>query len=116
MNPWPVHRAVFGFPGYWELEWIELFRTDVLKILCTPGERGGLAEPTSSETGAKSRSRPTCDRAQQAIHELYPQGVPAPATLPNALLCRRVGEKLKELRLPPVSNDTILRAAGGRRK
>jgi hypothetical protein len=114
VKPWPVHRAVFGFPRYWELEWIELFRADVLKILSTPAEPSGLAEPTSSETG--SRSRPTRDRAQQAIHELYPQGVPAPATLPNVLLCRRVGEKLKELRLPHVSDDTILRVAGRRRK
>jgi hypothetical protein len=116
VNPWQVHRAVFGLPGYWELEWIKLFRTDVLEILCTPGERGGLAEPASSKTGVKSRSRPTRERAQRVIHEVFPQGVPGPADLPNAVLCRRVGKKLKEQGLADVSDDTILRVAGRRRK
>jgi hypothetical protein len=116
VEPWAVPREIFGFPGYWELEWIELFRTDVMNVLCTPAEPGGPAERTSSKTGTKSRSRPTRDCAQRAIHELYPQDVPNPATLPNKLLCRRVGEKLKELGLPHVSDDTILRVAGRRRK
>lgn len=116
VNPWVVHREIFGFPGYWELELIELFRIDVVNVLCTPAERGGPAERTSSKTGTKSRSRPTRDRTQRAIKKLYPQGVPEPATLPNALLCRRVGDKLKQLGLPDVSDDTILRVAGRRRK
>ena len=73
-------------------------------------------ERTSNRTSATSRRRPARQRAQQAINELYPNGVPDPATLPNALLCRRIGEKLKELRLPQVSDDTILRVAGRRRK
>ena len=110
LKPWTVHREIFGFPGQWELEWIELFRTDVTDVLC-----GGPTEKTSSKTGSTSRSRPARERARQAIKELYPQDVPEPATLPNALLCRRVGEKLKERGLPQVSDDTILRVAGRRK-
>jgi hypothetical protein len=108
VNPWPVHREVFGFPGYWELEWIEVSRTDVTNVLCIPGESD---EPTERA----SRSRPTRERAQQAINELYPQGMPSPTALPNAVLCRRVGEKLKELGVGDVSDDSILRAAGRRK-
>jgi hypothetical protein len=116
VNPWAVAREIFGFPGYWELEWIELFRTDVTNVLCSPGEPGGPAKRTSSKTGKTSRSRPTRERTERAIHELYPQGVPSPADLSNTELCRRVGKKLKESGLADVSNDTILRVAGRRRK
>jgi hypothetical protein len=116
VKPWAVPREVFGFPGYWELEWIELFRTDVMSVLCTSAEPGRPAKRASSNTVTKSKSRPARDRAQRAIHELYPQGVPSPVDLPNSLLCRRVGEKLKERGLPHVSDDTILRVADRRRK
>jgi hypothetical protein len=113
--PWTVPREVFGFPGQWELEWIELFRTDVMHVLCTPAEPGRFTERPSSRTGTQSRSRPSRERAQQVIHELYPHGVPSPVDLPNSLLCRRVGAKLKERGLPHVSDDTILRVAGRRK-
>jgi hypothetical protein len=108
VNPWAVHYHVFKIPGHWELEWIEVSRTDVTNVLCVPGESD---EPTERA----SRSRPTRERAQQAISELYPQGVPSPTVLPNAVLCRRVGEKLKELGVGDVSDDSILRAAGRRK-
>lgn len=115
LRPWAVHREIFGLPGSWELEWIELFRTDVTNVLCA-GDRGGLAERTSSKTGVTSRSRPVRERARQAINELYPQGLPSPVELPNWLLCRRVRDKLKERGLLGVSDDTILRAARRRHK
>ena len=102
LKSWSVHREIFGFSGSWELEWIELFRTDVTNVLC-----GGPTE---------RRSRPVRERTQQAIHDLYPHGVPGPAALPNTVLCRRVGEWLNERGLGDVSNDSILRVAGRRRK
>jgi hypothetical protein len=111
LTPWAVERDVFRLPGSWELEWIKLFSTDVTNILC-----GGPTERTSNRTSATTRRRPARERAQQAINELYHNGVPDPATLPNALLCRRIGEKLKKLGLPQISDDTILRVAGRRRK
>ena len=64
---------------------------------------------------ARTKSRPSFERAGRAIKQHYPDGVPDQATEPNANLFRRVGEKLKQSGLPEVSNDTILRAAGRRK-
>ena len=80
------------------------------------------AEPASAGHGAPEpqqrrhgKSRPALERAQGVIKELYPDGVPDQASQPNASLCRQVGVKLKEAKLPNVSDDTILRAAGRRK-
>jgi hypothetical protein len=114
LNPWAVHYEVFRVPGYWELEWIELLRTDVESAFCA--QPGGAAHRIPGKTVEKSRSRPALERAQRAFHEAFPDGDPGPVALPKPVLCRRVGEKLKELGLPDASDDTILRAAGRRRK
>jgi len=117
VTAWYVRRERSRVPGYWELEWIELFRSDVTNALCAVRKRTDTTQNASSGTSASatSRSRPTLERARRAIQELYPQGVPGQAAEPNAILCRRVGEKLKKEKLPDVSNDTILRAAGRRK-
>jgi hypothetical protein len=60
-------------------------------------------------------ARPKRDGASRAIRALYPDGVPDQATVPNANLCRRVGDWLKEQKLPGVSDPTILRAAERRK-
>ena len=101
LKPWTVRREISRLRR-WELEWIELFKADVTKVLCR-------AE------GTEGRNRPTLERAQNAINELYPNGVPEQADLPNPVLCRCVGDKLKKSGLPDVSDDTIQRAAGRRR-
>ncbi len=64
---------------------------------------------------SRKKRRPSFERAQVAIKALYPNAVPDQAIEPNASLCRRVSKKLKELELPDVSDDTILRAAGRRK-
>jgi hypothetical protein len=69
------------------------------------------AEPAPAGHGAPEPQ----ERAQGVIKELYPDGVPDQASEPNARLCRRASVKLKEARLPNVSDDTILRAAGRRK-
>ena len=115
VKPWFVQRGISTTHGYWDLEWIQLSRTDVTNVLCRTGTRGELPQPTSSETGARRKSGPKLESAQRAIRELFPEGVPGQAVEPNSNLCRRVGEKLKEQGLPDVSNDTILRAAGRRK-
>jgi hypothetical protein len=91
--------------GHWNLEWIELSRTDVTN-LCRAGSR---------ETALKNRTRPALERAQQVINQLYPDGVPEQAVVPNVVLYRQVGEKLKANGLQGVGNDTILRASGRRK-
>ena len=80
------------------------------------------AEPASAGHGApepqqrrRGKSRPALERAQGVIKELYPDGVPDQASKPNASLCRQVSVKLKGAKLPNVSDDTILRAAGRRK-
>jgi hypothetical protein len=72
-------------------------------------------EGISPTTTPRKKGSPSLQRAHDAIRELYPHGVPDQATEPNAVLCRRVGEKLKIAQLPDVSDDTILRAAGRRK-
>jgi hypothetical protein len=68
-----------------------------------------------SESPQRSRARPTLERARSIIKELYPNGVPDQATEPNAILCRKVGGRLKKNQMPEVSDPTILRAAGRRK-
>jgi hypothetical protein len=117
VKPWTVQRGSYAIPGDWDLAWVKLSRTDVTNRLCPAAPRGEPAEPvSSSETGAKRRSRPKLESAQRAIRELYPQGVPEQSVVPNANLCRGVGEKLKQQGFPDVSDETILRAASRRLK
>lgn len=115
IKEWVVRREVFKLPGHWELEWIELFRSDVTTALCSAERAGNPTPHTSHQTGSKPRSRPARERIERALKELYPNGVPEQVDEPNKTLCRRVGEWLKSKRLPEAKNDTILRAAGRRK-
>jgi hypothetical protein len=115
VKPWMVQRGSFKPSGYWELEWIELCRIDVTNVLCIAGNRGESSQHAPTRAGAtRRRTRPTLERAQSAIRELYPHGVPEQRIEPNSRLCRRVGDRLRQEELPGVSDDTILRAAGRR--
>lgn len=103
----------------WEnrsLDLIEVSTADVTNVLIAGA---GVSASTSKGAGGSAqpieKSRPTIERARRAIDELYPDGVPDQATEPNVSLCRRVAAKLKDAKLPPVSDDTILRAAGRRK-
>jgi len=78
----------------------------------------GKASPGGESQGrsrSSSKNRPASDLARKIIGELYPDGVPEQSSEPNVALCRRVGDKLKALKLRNVSDDTILRAAGRRK-
>jgi hypothetical protein len=57
VNPWAVHYEVLQIPGHWELEWIELLRTDVINVLCAAARPGGPGEHAGSEADAASRGR-----------------------------------------------------------
>jgi hypothetical protein len=116
VRPWTVPHGNYSLPGRWELEWIELLRSDVTNVLCPAATRGETLQRAPSPTEQKTKSRPAREGAERAIRELYPEGLPDQTVLPNANLYRRVGEKLKALGLPVVSDDTILRAAQRRRK
>ena len=72
--------------------------------------------PTALEdsTPNKQVRRPQRERAERAIKALYPNDVPDQASEPNQILLKKVGDWLKDNKLPPVGDDTILRAAGRR--
>jgi hypothetical protein len=74
----------------------------------------GQAPAPDGPLPKRARRRPALERAQEVIKELFPAGVPDQATLPNSTLRHRVSKKLKDGKLPDVSDDTILRAAGRR--
>lgn len=61
VKPWIVRRENFKVPGHWELEWIELFSTDVTNVLCPGGRQSEAAQRVSSEPGAVSRTQPALE-------------------------------------------------------
>ena len=111
LKPWLVKRGKYELAGFWILDWIELSRTDVANVLCA----GGQAEGTPSPQTPKTNSRPKIEAARRAIQALHPRDPPDQVALPNKELVWQVSEKLKELGLPDVKADTILRAAGRRK-
>jgi hypothetical protein len=108
--------APIGMPSDTIKTWI-----DEAEAESAPSDRRGHPfDPKGGRANGRARkghgkSRPALERARGAINELYPNGVPGQAVKPNAILCRQVGEKLKQAGLPDVSDDTILRAAGRRK-
>jgi hypothetical protein len=89
--------------------------------LSSAGKRADPLEPlieVETETAAprsRGKSQPSLERARRALKELYPEGALDQATVPNAILFKRVGKYLKQADLLGVSDDTILRAAGRRK-
>jgi hypothetical protein len=114
----------------WEAAYIELCREDVTNALCTalgktPAKADAIArnESGASKIVASKRERlnPKRERARRALSELYPSGVPDPITLTDKELCRAVWDHFEKRvanpsqRPLPLSDDTILRAAGRRK-
>jgi len=118
IKPWAVRREkIPHLAGYWHIERIELSKSDVEKLLISSaGSSSAASIPHQPASGPHRKSQTAREGAHRAIREVYPGGVvPDQAAEPNATWCRRVGAKLKQLGLPDVSDDTILRAAGRRR-
>jgi hypothetical protein len=80
-----------------------------------PEEGRAVSTDHPQRVPSRSKSSPSRDRARIAMNELYPKSIPNQAIEPNALLCRRVSQKLKEMGLASISNDTILREAARRK-
>ncbi len=73
--------------------------------------------PRADDPGeSASRQRPVTRRAKAALNQLYPNGYPDQATVPNKVLCALVLKQLSDSKKPSVSPDSILRAAGRRRR
>lgn len=119
LRPWAVKRERISYlAGYWHIDWIEVFSDNVTELLIPAGggnQPSGATGPRESLPRSRRRTQTGREAARRAIAALYGDRLPDQATEPNATLCRHVSEKLDELGLPPVSDDTILRAAGRRR-
>jgi hypothetical protein len=120
----PVKRA-YDPQGRLDLR-LTLIRTaDVLEIANDRCERpkylrslmidaANLGTPRLAHKEAIHKTRPSRQRAQKALNEIYQTGIPNQADEPNSVLCRKVAKLLKDRGQPDVSNATILRAAGRR--
>jgi hypothetical protein len=77
-----------------------------------------IVAPVAAKRTERRRDKRT--RARTAIHALWPEGVPDQSIFANGPLCKKVSDWLKKdsagQKVPPVpiSDDTILRAAGRR--
>jgi hypothetical protein len=114
---WQQSRFLNLWPGILHDDhWIELLRDDVTRVLCTTHDASSAKRsPPERQQRPRSKSRTARDRAQATINKIYPAGIPDQASEPNSVLCRKVGDALKEAGLVDVSDDTILRAAGRRK-
>jgi hypothetical protein len=68
--------------------------------------RPPLADQAAVVRSATLR-RPGRNRAGMAIAKIYPNGIPDSATEPNSIVCRKVGNWLKDQGMPGVSDATI---------
>jgi len=108
----PSAQSETGEPGYHRvIVDVLLSCADVL----AHWPRDGLRQTSLRERQKKVRTRPLRERAEAAIRELYPTGVPNQTTEPNVTLCRKVAEAMSRSGRVQISDDTILRAAGRRR-
>ena len=86
LKPWTVRRGMSTTSqetGTWGGS---SFLGPTLRTFCAaPGRAGELPQPTSSETGARRRSRPTLESAQRVIRELFPEGVPEQSVIPTRI-------------------------------
>jgi hypothetical protein len=112
LRPWAVRRE--RLRGYWRIEWVEVLSSDVTRIVCGSRSEPKQTVPSNAQT-RRGKSSPALARARSALEQLHPDGVPGEAVVSNMDLYRAVGTKLKDMGLPDVSNDTILRAAGRRK-
>jgi hypothetical protein len=102
-----------------------LTRIQVIDLVALARERGErpkylrplftIASSAVSEMPLRQKSRPARDRVQLAFAEIYPNGIPDSATEPNVVVCKEVGNWLKERGRLGVSDASILRAANRRR-
>jgi hypothetical protein len=80
---WYVRRGACDPAGYWDLEKIELSRTDVTNALCTAKQPEGIIEHPPSEAGATTRSRPA-PAGNPVGHDPGPHGPQSPAASGSA--------------------------------
>jgi hypothetical protein len=116
LNPWFMPRKGHDYIwGYWEIEWMEVSAPDITSVLLSSRAQTLPASAELPRPPRRPKTQPGREAARNVVGEIYPGGVPDQAVLPNTLLCSAVGAAMKQRGLHPVSDDTILRAAGRRK-
>jgi len=77
-------------------------------------KRAGGNSGSTVARRSRGRTKPSRARAEVALMNLFPSGVPSQTDLTNGMLCTAVADWLRINRKPVVSDDTVLRAAGRR--
>jgi hypothetical protein len=97
----------------WDMVWC-VSREDLIFVLNQIAPTHA-AKPDLIEPERRERARPDRENAEMVLKMLYPDGVPSQREVKNPKLIAAVERKLRDEKLPPVSPDTILRAAGRRK-
>ena len=95
VKAWRVRRGHYSPPGYWDLEWIELFSPDVTKVLCPAASRGETVQRASSPKGKKPKVSPRVEAQNARSRSYTPKGC---RTRPLYRMRRCVGLSVKSLR------------------
>jgi hypothetical protein len=118
LKPWLIPREKHPeLKGWWHIKQIEVWGPDVTAaFLAIPVKTLPLA-PDAPKPPRRPKTPTGRERADKVIEELFPDRVLVrdQSRLPNSNLFKAVAARIKELGLPEVSNDTILRAAGRRK-
>jgi hypothetical protein len=86
---------------------------DRKQFVAATGSQGGRnGSPSHTPAARPTRKQPLRERARRALDELYPDGVPDQTSKSDAELVRAVEAQIRKSGQPPVSRETILRAAG----
>jgi hypothetical protein len=105
-RPWPMpHNPVF-----WQLGWIELFSSDVTRVL--------IASPSKAPDQSKAQSntsRPARALAEKALSEIFRGKIPDRTEMTDQELCGKVQKWLKDTEHRNVGCDSIWRVAGRRK-
>jgi hypothetical protein len=103
---------------FWEWLNSELGQPEDNPVVAPASELGPPQDDPPAKRTERRRDRRI--RAKMAVDALWPERVPDPSILPNGPLCKKVNEWLKKdceqqnISHVPISDDTILRAAGRR--
>jgi hypothetical protein len=116
LKPWFIPREKHpGLKGWWHIKQIEVCGPDVTSVLLPTAVDTLPRGPDAPKPPRRPKTPTGRERAREVIRGLYPDGVPDQSRVPNSSLCKAVATRIKELGLPEVSDDTMLRAAGRRK-
>ena len=94
-------------PVFWQLDWIELYSSDVTRVLIR-------SQDSATDLSQAETSQPARSLAKKALSAIFPEGIPDRTVITDQQLCAKVQDWLKATHRK-VGCDTIWRAAGRRK-